>query len=586
MINIEDDKNLLRILTEQSGKEYNYVEEIRKLKQNAMKNEIIIPVIGAQGVGKSSLLNAVIGEEILPNEADETTCVPVEIRYAAIDSVVVRFMDGTIKKDLCTKDDLSLYVDNNYNPGNEKKVDKIIVYRHYPILKEGMVFVDLPGVGSLTQSNEKTTRDYLKKMCVAMFVISSESSIKKTEARFIRLIWGAVSSIFFVENIWDDQTEEDVVEVTDYNKIVLKQIASELKLKYIPEVIDLNAYRAALGTYRKDNDDVVTSGLPRLLAVLEKFRSNYKNLLEMGFAEKVLRYVGLALENINEKINNAKLTTEELDIKLQKENEEFSDNNQKIQIINNDIKTYLAKKKEEMDYFAKKVADETGGVLKADIYNRIDAGLVDGEELQRAFEDLQNVHAEVVFDKIKDEFVKIEEDLRDKLKDLEDLIDEEAWNPNSVSFHKSEALKWEKGVDMGFKLGGAFAGYLAYGSLGGPAGLIAAGVAYAVFSFFGNKVKEKKMDQRKRQTKEQIKPYIAQFERIIIESVTKQYANLEETVNNNLNNYINDRKLFSEKMKANIDTIKKEAAVNRTQVEVLQKDQLYLKEWLGKQYEY
>ena len=159
MIDIENDKKLLNILSEHSTQDNNYLEEIRKLKQNTIQNDIIIPVIGIQGVGKSTLLNAIIGEEILPNEADETTCVPVEIRYAQNDSAEVYFTDGTVNKKLRTKDDLSVYVDNNNNPGNEKNVDKIIIYRNYPILKKGLVFVDLPGVGSLTHSNEKTTRD-------------------------------------------------------------------------------------------------------------------------------------------------------------------------------------------------------------------------------------------------------------------------------------------------------------------------------------------------------------------------------------------------------------------------------------------
>ena len=41
----------------------------------------IIPVLGMQGMGKSTLINALLEENILPNEADETTCVPVEIKY-------------------------------------------------------------------------------------------------------------------------------------------------------------------------------------------------------------------------------------------------------------------------------------------------------------------------------------------------------------------------------------------------------------------------------------------------------------------------------------------------------------------------
>ncbi len=579
MINVENDKNLLRILNEQSTAEQNYTEEIKKLKRNAMQNEIIIPVIGIQGVGKSTLLNAIIGEEILPNEADETTCVPVEIRYAVNDGVEAFFKNGTVKRELQTKEDLSTYVDNNNNPGNEKGVEKIIVYRHYPILKSGLVFVDLPGVGSLTKSNEKTTREYLKKMCVAMFVIPS--ALKDADAKLIKLIWGEVSSVFFVENIWDDETEEDIDVGIDFNKKALEQMASELKLKSIPPILILNAYKAALGTYKENQTLIDESGLPKLIDALEKFQSKYKDLVEVGVEEKERRYVALAAENLSNKIDNAKLTTDELNKKLQKESEVLLQNNQKLQAISDDIKTYINNKNIEMKLFAEKIANETGNLLKTDIYYRIDCGLVDGEKLRTAFEDLQNNRAEEAFDKIKGEYAKIEEELKEKIQNIEELINEEAWNPTSVQFHKNEALKWEKGVGIGFKLGGAYAGFLVYGAVGGPVGILAAGIAYAVCSFFGNRINEIKMNQRKRETKEQIKPYIIQFKRIILESVINQYAELEKIVRSNLDQYINDRKEFSKKQKENIEFIKQEAKINKTRVDDLQKDLNYLKEKLG-----
>ena len=43
--------------------------------------ELIIPVLGMQGMGKSTLINAILKEDIMPSEADETTCVTVEVKY-------------------------------------------------------------------------------------------------------------------------------------------------------------------------------------------------------------------------------------------------------------------------------------------------------------------------------------------------------------------------------------------------------------------------------------------------------------------------------------------------------------------------
>ena len=137
---------------------------------------MIVPILGTQGMGKSTMINAILGEDILPSEADETTCVPVEIRYGTEPQGIVRFRDDKAEVYVKTKADLSAFVDNNFNPGNEKQVSHIVLYRDDDLLKTGLVIVDLPGVGSLTKANEETTNRYIKDLCVAIFIISTSPS--------------------------------------------------------------------------------------------------------------------------------------------------------------------------------------------------------------------------------------------------------------------------------------------------------------------------------------------------------------------------------------------------------------------------
>lgn len=60
----------------------NYIEYFNHFIDNLNDKEIIIPVLGIQGAGKSSFLNSILMEDnILPTDVDETTCVPVEVRY-------------------------------------------------------------------------------------------------------------------------------------------------------------------------------------------------------------------------------------------------------------------------------------------------------------------------------------------------------------------------------------------------------------------------------------------------------------------------------------------------------------------------
>ena len=56
-------------------------ERFRKSVADLDSDECVIPVLGTQGAGKSSFLNAVLfGDIVLPVDADETTCIPTVVR--------------------------------------------------------------------------------------------------------------------------------------------------------------------------------------------------------------------------------------------------------------------------------------------------------------------------------------------------------------------------------------------------------------------------------------------------------------------------------------------------------------------------
>ena len=74
----------------------NHREYFKHFIENLNKKEIIVPVLGIQGAGKSSFLNSILMEDnILPTDVDETTCVPVEVRYGENTSeAIIYYLNG------------------------------------------------------------------------------------------------------------------------------------------------------------------------------------------------------------------------------------------------------------------------------------------------------------------------------------------------------------------------------------------------------------------------------------------------------------------------------------------------------------
>lgn len=86
--NLGKDKRFIEIMNNYSEGE-NLGDLFSKIIENRKNNEIIIPVLGLQGMGKSTLINSILSENILPNDADETTCVPVEVKYGKDEKALV-----------------------------------------------------------------------------------------------------------------------------------------------------------------------------------------------------------------------------------------------------------------------------------------------------------------------------------------------------------------------------------------------------------------------------------------------------------------------------------------------------------------
>ena len=100
------DEKLVRILDKYSIPGQEVGSSLKEAIFRSDNKELIIPVLGMQGMGKSTLINAILKEDIMPSEADETTCVPVEVKYGETELAEVYFISNTKKEIVHTKKEL------------------------------------------------------------------------------------------------------------------------------------------------------------------------------------------------------------------------------------------------------------------------------------------------------------------------------------------------------------------------------------------------------------------------------------------------------------------------------------------------
>lgn len=550
------DSRLLELLDKYSavvGEGTKASDIISKLAQNVQNPELIVPVLGSQGMGKSTLINAILGANILPNDADETTCVPVEIRYGTNEKAVVYFQSGDTAEIELSCDSLREFVDNNENDGNEKCVSHIALETPSELLKTGLVIVDLPGVGSLTQNNHETTMRYIRQLCTAIFVIPTVPTIRRSEEVFIRGAWSSFSSAIFVQNRWDDETDQEVNDSVAFNSLVLKNIAKNANTTFNGKICVVNAYRAILSRLHNDSAECERSNLSELLTELENLGENRINLETANFKAKVGSYIEAAQAAIMQYIAESQMNEEQLRAERERIYEEFNAATNEIQQLVDDVLECVEDEKNKADIFAGKLAKESAESLRADTHKLIGNGIVDGEQLTEAFSDYQEKYLLDAVEQHYDYMNTMTYELGKKLEVLSEKISlERASSFEAQKFENGQAFKFEKGIKFGFDLAGALGGGwlgIEIGTaIGGPVGAVVGAIVGIGVSIVGNLLgkgsKQAITAKRGSQAKKAIEPFIEEFQDKIYVSISSNINEVMDNIMDVLHSYMEDRRAY------------------------------------------
>lgn len=543
------DKRLVAFLDQYSDTQESVGTTLLRIIQNMDNAEVIIPVLGMQGMGKSTLINGLLKENILPNDADETTCVPVEVKFGTNECAVVHFFDQEKTIAVHTREELNEYVDNNFNPANEKHVARIELFRNNEMLKNGMVIVDLPGVGSLTKENENTTKRYVENLCSAIFVIPTVPTIRNKESLFIKSLWSQFSKAIFVQNDWGE-TQEEIRESLEFNNKVLRNIAEELHNPYDNDIILVNAYNAISGALRKDQNMVIKSNIKALYDKIIQLSTNWGTERENVLKSRIKLCIEFAKGNILKKLSDLGKSKEEILAENEKKIADFNQGTIEITDKINRLKTYLREQEDEVYFTARDKSKECAKKIRAAIYKVIDGGVYDGPYLSSAFADIQEEETKDFMNDIIDMFMSIKFEVESKFDEIQSIEIENEITIHSTEFSSKSSTKWEKGFQIMANIGGGVVGALGasagaaaiYSALGiaaasEPAGWVVAGVGmaiYGIFSLFGWGVKKVVQSDRADKTKRQISPKIDEIENSLLKAISEKYADFATSCTNSL----------------------------------------------------
>jgi len=227
---ILEEKALLESLSSEI-KALSYEEFDNKLnavKEN-LENLFSIVFIGEFSTGKSSIINALLGEKILPEGITPTT-----------DKITIL----------------------RYGQAREEQLENGNYFISIPESRlKGFFIVDTPGTNVTIEQHEQITQEFIPKADIVFFVIGAERAVTGSEAKLIRFIkedW--VKNIVFLLN------KIDIVDSDDELKNLIHYSESEIEriFKVKPFLIPISAKLALQGKKGAYPELYSRSGMARL----------------------------------------------------------------------------------------------------------------------------------------------------------------------------------------------------------------------------------------------------------------------------------------------------------------------------------
>ncbi len=265
------------------------------LLEKIENNVFHLVVLGQFKRGKTSLINALLGTDLLPTAIVPLTSIATVLQHGQELKIEVHFLDGRAEEIHLAA--LPQYVTEKGNPKNEKGVQEVVIAYPSAYLRDGVRLIDTPGVGSVFEHNTDVAYEYLPKADAALFLLSVDQPVSKAELEFLQEVKEYSHRIFFLQNKADYVERKDLAESMDFAKKILEET-----LGGTIRIFPVSAKLALQGKMKDDPALLRASFLPEFEQVLNNFLMEEKGrILLLSVGNNLLRFLsqfrfGLELE--------------------------------------------------------------------------------------------------------------------------------------------------------------------------------------------------------------------------------------------------------------------------------------------------
>jgi GTPase SAR1 family protein/uncharacterized protein YukE len=300
--------------------EFPAVRRLAELHRRLSLDRFHLAVLGQFKRGKSTFLNALLGEDVLPTAVLPVTAIPIFISHGVSPRLRIAYSDGRPVEEITAElgEDLRARLfevaTEEANPQNRLGVSRIELFHPARILGFGTVLIDTPGVGSTHRHNSAATLAFLAECDAAIFVLSADPPITQAEIEFLAEVRQHAQRLVFVLNKADYLSDPERKAALGFLRKVLLQ---EARIGAEAPIFPLSARRALQARIACDATLLEESGLPAIEAYLADTLDRERHtVLRQALAEKGKRALDVALSQIELELRALRLPMDDLERRL------------------------------------------------------------------------------------------------------------------------------------------------------------------------------------------------------------------------------------------------------------------------------
>jgi len=230
------------------------------------ENEFSIVVVGEFSAGKSTFLNALMGEKYLTSFTSETTATINFLQHTSAmeneHSLKVVYKDPTRSPEYAeaTSEDIRRFVSTDSDKKVATEIDHVTLYLDSPFLEQGVRLVDSPGLNGAAEGHAEVTENQVEKSHACIYMFSATRPGSRTDFDVLASLNEKFNTIFLVLNQIDrvNPNEESVEEII--NKLQMNY-ARQFPNHSLPKFYPISAYQALAARNKESLEWPSNSGL-------------------------------------------------------------------------------------------------------------------------------------------------------------------------------------------------------------------------------------------------------------------------------------------------------------------------------------